>query len=437
MKIKGSSFMLASYPRAILHLDGDAFFTSIEQALEPSLRGKPLVTGKERGIIACASYEAKALGIKRGLPLWEAKKICPSLVILPNDYETYGLYSKRMFHIMRKYTPTVEEYSVDEGFADITGLCRIFHASYEEIAERMRQEVFEELGISVSVGLSISKSLAKLCSKFRKPDGFTAVQGKHAHILLQLTPLEQVWGFGPNTVNMLRKFGLRTAYDFVMMPEKKASRLLNKPGREIWNELRGNSLWEVTTEEKTSYATILKSKTFTPATRDKAFVYAKLVRNVESAFIKARRHHLRARSIGLVLRHQDFRHDGLEAKLNRPTASPLEVLPLIRALFDKVFMQGSEYRATMIVLGGLQSDNSEQFELFEDRLKIDNVRRLTGAVDEINRRYGKDSVSTGSALYLSARAPGKRDALPKRRTALFSGETKRQRVGIPRLGIRV
>jgi len=437
MRIKGKAFMLASYPRAVMHLDGDAFFTSIEQALEPSLRGKPVVTGKERGIIACASYEAKALGIKRGLPLWEAREICPSLVILPNDYETYGLYSKRMFNIMRKYTPTVEEYSVDEGFADITGLRRIFRASYEEIAERMRQEIYDELGVSVSVGLSLSKSLAKLCSKFRKPDGFTAVQGKHIHILLQLTPLEKVWGFGPNTVNMLRKFGLRTAYDFVMMPEKKASRLLNKPGREIWNELRGNSIWEVSPEEKTTYATILKSKTFTPATSDKAFVYAKLVRNVESAFIKARRYHLRARAIGLVLRHQDFRHDGLEAKLNRPTASSLEALPLIRALFEKVFMPGSEYRATMIVLGGLESDRSEQYELFEDRLKIENVRRLTSAVDDINRRYGKHSVSTGSALYLSSKPPCKRDARPARQSALFKGESKRQRVRIPRLGMRV
>lgn len=212
--------MIASYPAAILHVDADAFFTSVEQALVPSLRGKPVVTGRERGIIACASYEAKAAGIKRGIPLFEAKKICPSLVILPSDYETYSLYSKRIFNIMRDFTPAVEEYSVDEAFADITGLRRTYRASYEDIASRIQVRIRKELGITVSVGLSLSKSLAKLCSKFRKPAGFTAVQGRHIHILLQKTPLDKVWGFGPNTVGLLEKYGLRTAYDFVLQSEK-------------------------------------------------------------------------------------------------------------------------------------------------------------------------------------------------------------------------
>ena len=122
--------MLASFPQAILHVDGDAFFTSVEQAMHPTLKGRPVVSGKERGIIACASYEAKALGIKRGVGLWEARKKCPDLVVLPSDYESYSIYSKRMFEIMRRFTPVVEEYSIDEGFADITGLRRLHHMSY-------------------------------------------------------------------------------------------------------------------------------------------------------------------------------------------------------------------------------------------------------------------------------------------------------------------
>ncbi len=118
-------FMLASYPQAILHLDADAFFASVEQALDPSLRGKPVVTGRERGIIACASYEAKARGIQRGIPLFQAEKLCPGLVVLPDDYETYSLFSKRMFNILRRYTPAVEEYSIDEAFADLAGMRRV------------------------------------------------------------------------------------------------------------------------------------------------------------------------------------------------------------------------------------------------------------------------------------------------------------------------
>ena len=142
---------LSDYPRAIIHMDADAFFASVEQALVPALQGKPVVTGKERGIIACANYEAKARGIKRGVPLFKAKRLCPELVILPNDYETYSLYSKRMFNILRTFTPIVEEYSVDEAFADITGLRRTYHASYEDIARRIQDTVVRELGITVSI----------------------------------------------------------------------------------------------------------------------------------------------------------------------------------------------------------------------------------------------------------------------------------------------
>lgn len=429
--------MLAAYPRAILHVDGDAFFTSVEQALDPALRGKPLVTGKERGIIACASYEAKALGVKRGRPLHEARKLCPGLIVLPSDYETYGLYSRRMFDIMRKYTPIVEEYSVDEGFADITGLRRVHRASYEDIGRRLQEEIQRELGITVSAGLSLSKTLAKLCSKFRKPRGFTAVQGKHIHILLQLTPLEKVWGFGPNTVNMLRKFGMRTAYDFALLPEDRAARMLNKPGRDLWNELRGNAAWEVSAGGKASYATILKSKTFTPASADKDFVYAKLVRNAESAFAKARRHGLKAAALGVVLRRRNFDHDGLEARLNRATSASAEALPLIRALFEKVFREGAEYRATLIVLGGLRSDNNDQFDLFENRLKIEDVRRVTCAVDDVNRRYGKHTVRSGSSLFLAEKRRNARDDAPGRRRLVMQGETERRRLAIPRMGIKV
>ena len=126
-------FTLHSFPHAIVHFDGDAFFTSVEQALHPDLKGRPVVTGQERGIIACASYEAKALGIKRGVALHEARRMCPDLVVLPSDYETYSLFSKRMFDIARRYTPMVEEYSIDEGFADLTGLRRVFHASMKTL----------------------------------------------------------------------------------------------------------------------------------------------------------------------------------------------------------------------------------------------------------------------------------------------------------------
>ncbi len=430
-------FTVRSYPRAILHIDADAFFTSVEQALAPRLRGKPVVTGQERGIIACASYEAKAHGVKRGVTLGDARRICPDLIVLPSDYESYSLYSKRMFNIMRQFTPCVEEYSVDEAFLDITGMRRAFRGSYEEIGRKIQKEIQKELGMTVSVGLSLSKGLAKLCSKFRKPNGFTGVQGRYIHILLQRTALEQVWGFGPSTVNLLTKYGLRTAYDFVIRPQSWASGLLKKPGREIWSELRGDSLWPVDSAEKATYGSIIKSKTFTPPSANKEFIFAKLVRNVESAFMKARRYHLRPRMLGVVLRRQDFRHDGLEAKLSRATSSTLEVMPLIRTMFEQLFREQCEYRSTMIFLGALENDHTDQFDLFEDRLKIDALLRVTGAIDDINKRFGTHAVRSGTSLFLAHKPDSPRDLEHARKQVLCPGETPQRRLKIPRMGIKV
>lgn len=428
-----SPFMLESFPSAILHVDGDAFFASVEQALRPELKGRPVVIGQERGIIACASYEAKALGIRRGVPLHEARAACPRLVVLPSDYETYSLYSQRMFAILRRYSPLVEEYSIDEGFADLAGMRRVFRASYPEIARRLQNTIREELDISVSAGLSLTKSLAKLASKYRKPRGFTAVRGRHIHLFLQRTPLDKVWGFGPNTVGLLVKHGLRTAYDFAVRPEAWAQQLLGKIGGELWHELRGRPIYPVNQEHQAPRASISKCKTFTAPSADRNFVQAALVRNLESAFIKLRRHRLKTGQLTVILRQRDFSQAGLEARLNRATFSDQEALPLLQALFANLFLAGAEYRATAVILGRLEEDRCEQPDLFEDRLRIEKMEQAARAVDTLNARFGKHAVSLGSGLFLRRPQKTARDELPWRKTALLPGETTRRRLGLPHL----
>ncbi len=428
-----SPFMLDSFPSAILHVDGDAFFSSVEQAVQPELKGRPVVTGKERGVITCASYEAKAMGIKRGVALHAARAICPKLVILPSDYETYCLYSQRIFAIMRRYSPLVEEYSIDEGFADLSGLRRVFRASYPEIARRLQDTIRAELDLTVSAGLSLSKSLAKLASKYRKPSGFTAVQGRYIHLFLQHTPLDKVWGFGPNTVQLLSKHGLRTAYDFVARPEAWAQRVLGKTGRELWNELRGRPVCAVNPQPRASCASIGKCKTFSSPSADRNFVQAALIRNLESAFIKLRRHHLKTGHLTVILRQHDFRDDGLEARLNRATASTHEAVSPARIMVDRLFRAGTEYRATSVILGRLEDDRLEQPDLFADRLRIEKMTRASRTVDAINARFGKHTVNLGSALFLGRLEKNDRDERPWRKTALLPGETGRRRLYLPRL----
>src|SRR5580698_137784 len=164
-----------SYPRAILHVDGDSFFASSEIARDPTLKGKPVITGKERGIVSAMTYDVKRAGVTRGMILSEARRICPDAIILPSDYETYSIFSERMYAIVRRYSPTVEEYSIDECFADLTGLRQSLRMNYPQMAHAIKADLHRELGMTFSVGLSATKVLAKLGSKWKKPDGLTCI----------------------------------------------------------------------------------------------------------------------------------------------------------------------------------------------------------------------------------------------------------------------
>ncbi|HRY38445.1 MAG TPA: DNA polymerase IV, partial [Smithellaceae bacterium] len=399
---------LSSWPRAIVHIDGDAFFTSCEEAIHPELRGKPLITGGERGIVACASYAAKNIGIKRGVPLHEARKICPRLIVLPSDYETYSLFSLRMFAVMRRFSPDVEEYSIDEAFSDITGMRRALHSSYEGIALQMKETIERELGITVSVGLSITKVLAKVASKYKKPAGMTVIKGRDIAQYLNDLPVGKIWGIGPATTNYLAKLGIRTALTFAQLPEKNVRAKFTKPGVEIWQELRGESVYPVLSEEKNSYASISKTKTFVPPTSDAGYLFAQLVRNMKSACIKSRRYALAPKKIEVFLKKQNFDLTRSAAALSRPCACPLEFSDVVRDLFDACYHPCELYRATGVMLLDLVADGNLQYTLFDNPVQAEKIKDLYGVADELGQKFGKHTVHLGSSHLIEKLGKGRK-----------------------------
>ena len=416
----------------VLHVDADGFFAGVEQALNPALRGKPVVTGAERGIIAAASYEAKAMGITRGLQLHEAKRLCPDLVILPSDYEAYSLYAQRMFSILRRFTPNVEEYSIDEAFADLSGCGDVLGCPLESVAERLRSAVSSEMGLTVSVGISLSKTLAKLCSKFRKPNGQTLLRREHIPIMLKRTPVAKVWGIGPAGAAKLQALGILTAYDFTRMDEAKVLRLLHKPGHETWRELQGRRVLRLDLEAKTRYDSMMKGHTFSPPNDDPRFIFSEALRNMGAAFAKLRRHRHLAREIGLCLRLKDYTGQALGAPLPCPTSHDCEAAPVLRQLFDALFRQGQVYRSTLVWCGGLVAERNRQLDLFEETPQRREYGKLDEAVDRINRRYGQNAVAP-AALMDGRRKPWhSRDAAPERYDTLLIGESGRH-LAIPRM----
>lgn len=427
---------LPLWSRAIVHIDGDAFFTSCEEAIHPELKGKPLITGGERGIVACASYAAKRIGIKRGVPLHEAKKICRDLIVLPSDYETYSLFSRRMFAIMRRFTPDVEEYSIDEAFSDITGMRRALRASYEEIALRMKKEIERELGITVSVGLSVTKVLAKLASKHQKPAGLTVIRGRDIAQYLNDLPVEKIWGIGPATTNYLDKLGIRTALALARLPEKIVRAKLTKPGVEIWQELGGISVYPVMAEEKSAYASISKTKTFAPPTSDADYLFAQLMRNMESACIKARRYNLAPQKIVVFLKKQNFDTTGSEAGLSRPCACPLEFTDVIRDLFAACHRPGELYRATGAVLLNLVACAGIQYSLFDDPVQAEKIKDVYAVADELAQKFGKHTVHLGSSHLIEKIGKGRRGAPTAREQTQLTGETQRRHLPLPILHVK-
>ncbi len=433
------SYSYSSFPQAILHVDADSFFASCEVAHHPELKNRPVVTGLERGIVSSLTYEAKAKGVKRGMSLREVKKICPDVVFLPSDYETYSLYSLRMFSIVRRFSPEVEEYSIDECFADLTGLQRPNKLSYEKMAEKIKAALDSELGFTFSVGLAPTKVLAKIGSKWKKPSGLTIISSNKINTYLSKLKIESVWGIGPQTTAYLNKLGISTALQFIEKDENWIKNRLTKPHQEIWQELRGQMIYKVDPNKKNSYQSISKTKTFTPPSGDREYVFSQLSKNTENSCIKLRRYKLAAKKVFFFLKTQDFICQGYEFKLIRPTDNPVEIIKMIDKYFDSVFMAGKLFRASGIVLIDLVENISRQADLFNEVAIAEKISRIFGSVDGISKRYGKHTLFLGSSLSAMNKNQheGRRQVAAERKDNLFKGETARKRLAIPFLGTAV
>ncbi|MFA7314496.1 MAG: DNA polymerase IV [Candidatus Magasanikbacteria bacterium] len=431
-------FSLQSFPRAILHIDGDCFFASCEMAKNPALRGKPIITGVERGIASSMSYEAKALGIKRGMPLHEMKKLCPDIIFVPSDYETYSLYSFRLYNIVRRYTASVEEYSIDECFAELTGMRRPLHMSYEQMAYKIKEDLDKELGMTFSVGLAPTKVLAKLASKWKKPSGCTIIKANEIQNFLRDTDIDKIWGIGKQTTAYLRTNGIYTALEFAKKDWEWIDKNMTKPHKETWKELRGELINELDKDKKSSYRSISKTKTFTPPSTDRSYVFSQLSKNIENACIKARRYNLHTKKIFFFLKTQDFKYNGLELKLSNNTNNAVDILRVIKEKFSDIFKENTPYRATGIFLLDLDEEGTQQLDLFSHQPTIERFERLLGSLDEMAKKYGKHTVFLGSSLKAMQGAhKGERATKASRKYELFKGETERKRLNIPYLGLVV
>ncbi len=381
------SFQIRSWPTAILHLDGDSFFASVAQAINPKFKGKPLVTGNERGVATSVSLEAKKLGVIRTTPVYQIKKQFPQVLIVDSDYELYNLFSQKMLTILRKYTPSVEEYSIDEAFADVKGLRRPLNMTYYEIGGAIKNEVESSLGISVSIGISLTKSLAKLASSSHKPSGLTVVSGKNIEALLKNTSVGGVWGIGENTSAYLTKNGITTALDFVSLNEEKIISMLSKPFLEIWHELRGEQIYALNPHSKTTYKSITRSRTFVK-TQDEHFLWAQILHHVENAFEAARRLNYHVGRMTIFLKTQHFRYQQIEIRFNQRIQYPFSARQQLRNAFKKIYHKNTVYRTAGCTIFDLSDESFIQTSLFNEQVKEDQARKIYPLFEQKKVHFG-------------------------------------------------
>ena len=429
--------------KAILHIDGDSFFVSCELTRRPGLKGKPVVTGEERGIATAVNPAAKKLGVVRGMRTREIRKRFPSVVILPSDYVMYAQYARRMYDIVGRYTDRVEEYSVDECFADLTGLVGgdskalngMSYPTYEALVRAIQMDLYRSLGITFSVGLSVNKVMAKVASKWNKPFGVTIIPSGSIKTFLKGLPVGKIWGIGSATTVYLRKLGVTNALELAEKSRAWVAEHCDRPLAEIYEEFQGNYIKKLeigagksvgfgglhleaaadsnansSADQHRIPGSIQHTRTFYPPSRDKAFLWSQISLHIESACAKLRGKGLVAKRASFFLKTSGFEYIRAEAVLPDPTAVPQEVLKAIEPVFEGLWKKVSSdsnvnphallFRAAGIGLSDLhvEQGDSQTRSLFEAPVNVNRSRLIRKTVDRLARRYGKHAVFLGSSF---------------------------------------
>jgi DNA polymerase-4 len=379
----------------ILHLDGDAFFASVEVALRRELVGKPVVVGGDRGIACAMSYEAKRLGVVRAMPSFQIRKLFPQVIILPSNFHLYELFSERMFRIVERYTPYIERYSIDECFA-------WFDSRFTSVdsvltcARNIQNDIHRELGITVTCGISCSKVLAKVASKQRKPNGFTYLPLEKSAGVLSCLDIGSVWGIGGETSQKLRGYGISTAQDFVSRSREWVYQALSKPFCEIWHELRGESVLLFSSEYEPQKS-ISNTRSFGFTSSEESYIYAELSKNIENACKTLRKQKLVTRQFSIFLKTKEGRFITRAWKCIVPTCSPEPILQIVRRAFTSLCTQAVTVKATGITCSDLVSTGFGQ-DLFGYSKKAEVHDQVHQITDTLDHRFGAYSVVMASSL---------------------------------------
>lgn len=395
--------LTSNWPHAIAHVDADCFYASCEQLRRPDLKGQPIcVLSSQDACVIAKTYDAKAAGIKTGMPAWDARKLLPRANYLSADFRYYGQISDRMFAILRRFSPVVEEYSIDEGFLDMQGLRSLYRKPYQAIADDIRNTIRQEIGITVSAGISVTRTLAKMASEYNKPDGTTIVAGRRIRDFLQRVSVRDIPGIGGNREALLDKFGIHGAAAFADLPEHQIRRLLGKAGVDLWHELNGTSLYKVETESRLP-GSVARTASMGELVRSKATIRAHLIRHAMRLSRELIEKRLTAKQLTLFLTLKSFDRQDAAIALPYPTADYFLLMEEAGRMLDAIFDPVQTYRACGLIATNIALRQCGSFDLFQqaEQAREDRHIMLLETLLRINNKYGDNTLSM-CAAYKSA-----------------------------------
>lgn len=382
--------------RVVLHIDMNAFFASVEQAANPDLKGRPIVVvgSQQRTVILTASYEARAFGVRTGMMLHEARRLCPGVVMVPADNRKYTTTSRRIMAMMRDYTPLVEVFSIDEAWMDVTGSLTWLYDNPERIAYQLKARIRHEFDITCSVGIAPNKLLAKVASEMKKPDGLTIIRPEEVGRTLERLPIKELCGIGRKTERQLNLMGIYTCGELGRCDEARLTRKFGIVGRRLKEMGQGIDAAPVVPEEEAEEVkSVGHSMTLRRDITARGDILRYLLQLSEMVGRRARRYGVAGKTIHVTVRYDDFTTFGRQASLPEPVNRSEDIYNGAVAILESLEL------SRPIRLLGVRITNlchrQEQLPLFEEERK---KAFMISAMDAINDRFGDFTVTYGSLL---------------------------------------
>ena len=370
---------------SIIHIDMDAFFASVEQARRPELRGRPVVVGgraERRSVVSTASYEARACGVRTAMPIAQARRLCPQAVFLPVDMHAYSAAHRALLELFGRFTDLVEPVSIDEAVLDVAGSRRLFGPP-RAIAGRIQELVYDEQGLTCTLGLAPNKLLAKLAANLHKPAGIGVLTEADVHGRLRALPVAELYGIGPVTEQRLHALGLTTVGMLQDVPLPFLAAAFGRSARPLKQLAFGRSASPVR-PAVAAPSSMGHETTFVADTAEPLALRAALLALADELMTRLRRHHYAARTVALKIRDGSFHTFERRLTLAHATTSTRIVYAAAAGLLDGVELGPRRIRLLGITVSGLVSG---AYQLtFDDGWKD---LALDEAVDTLRARYGR------------------------------------------------